>query len=104
MKKKYSRDHLERYISGILENWSWDELVLFVERANELSVLFSDCSKNRELRISSADDYETVRLIRCVAIISKMAEIDAPKMNTIRRDYPKFHDYLVEIAEKPEEK
>lgn len=100
MRKKYSRGHLERYIAGILSTWSWDELVDFVGRCNDLGALFSDCPQNREIRMSALEDYEIVRLVRCVAIICQISESDAPKMNKVRADYPNFYGYLQEIAKK----
>jgi len=103
MRKKYERKNLEHYIAGILSTWSWDELVDFVGRANDLASLFADCPQNREIRMNALEDYEIIRLVRCVSIICQISELDAPKMNKVRSDYPNFFGYLQEIAKKTDE-
>lgn len=93
MKKK----PIEELLEDAIKVWGIDEMMSFLQDIFEIYKLY-DVDPDDDWMQSLGEDYQTIRLIRSIYLISKLSENHAGKLCAFSVKFPKLHKKLESVA------
>lgn len=101
MKNKYAT--IEEEINSAINDWDYEQMKAFLREILPLIELFDVDEADDWLEIKVGGDKEnvrTIRLVRTMYLIARIAHIHTPKLVSFRSKYPNLHLRMQEILKK----
>ncbi len=97
---------LEDEINAFLQIWNNDDLLSLIKELSEIFELYDVSDDDDWIKLNSNEDHATVRIVRTVYLISRIAELFSGKLCITKIQVPRLYERLeqsvIEAAQKME--